>query len=93
MNALQNPIQQNNIWFCFRYIVLLIWSFTFLIKYLYKEKQVTSAAEIAHIIGQTEHQTNDFHYAFQMRAEWSNAIGLQLLTLQNSCAAVRYENS
>lgn len=70
MNAVQNPIQQNNSWFQFGYIVLLIQSFAFLVKYLYKEKQVTSAAEIVHIIGQTEHHTNDFYYAFQMSAEW-----------------------
>lgn len=49
--------------------------FAFLIKYLYKEKQVPSAAEIVHIIGQTEHQTNVFCYAFQMRAEGSSVSG------------------
>lgn len=77
MNVVQNPIQQNYIWYCCRYIVLLISSFTFPIKYLYKEKQVTSAAEIAYIIGQTEHQTNDFHCTFKMTAGWSSAVGFQ----------------
>lgn len=79
MNAVQNPIQKNNNCFWFGYIVLSIQDFAFLIKYLYKEKQVTSAAEIVHIIGQTEHKTNDFHYAFQMRPGWSR--------FQDSCRA------
>lgn len=68
MNAVQNPTQQKNIWFWFRYIVLLIWSFTFLIKYLYKEKQVTSAAAVAHTVGQREHQTNVFYYGLQVES-------------------------
>lgn len=82
MNAVQNPIQQNNSWFWFGYIVLLIQGFAFLIKYLYKEKQVTSAAEVVHIIGQTEHQKNDFCYAFQMRAE---------LRVVSGCTQVQYQ--
>ena len=77
MNVVQNPIQQNYIWFGFSYIVLLISHFTFLIKYFCREEQVTSAAKTVHIIGQTEYKTNDFHYAFKMRAGWSSAIGFQ----------------
>lgn len=93
MNAVQNPVQQNNSWFWFGYIVLLMHVFAFLIKYLYKEKQVPSAAEIVHIIGQTEHQTNVFCYAFQMRAEGSSVSGVLQLPSQSSYAAPRYEIS
>lgn len=93
MNAVQNPIQQNDSWFWFGYVVLLIQVFAFLIKYLYKEKQVPSAAEIVHIIGQTEHQTNVFRYVFQMRAEWSSVSGFLQLPSQSSYTAPRYEIS
>lgn len=93
MSAVQNPIQQNNSWFWFGYIEILIQGFAFLIKYLYKEKQVTSAAEIVRKIDQTKHQTNDLHYAFQMRAEWSSVPRFLQLPCQSSYASPMYEIS